>query len=79
MHLLRIVDLDWGQQTFFCKGPEVNILGFVGRVSLLQLFNSASLAEGKCCGTTESAVYTLFVLTLMTILGDVYDDMPFYR
>lgn len=80
MKILGVIDLDWGQQTFFFhKGPDSKYVRLCSRMSLLQLFNSGTLGEEKYLGATEeSSVYKLFILTLMAILGNVYDVMAFY-
>lgn len=78
MHVLSIIDLNWGQQTFFCKRSDSKHFRLCRPHISVELFNSATLAEGKCHGTIEeSVVYTLLVLTLTTAFGDVY-DLSFY-
>lgn len=60
------------------RGEIVNTSGFADLMSLLQVFNSAAVVEGKYLVTTESsAVYTSFIMTPMATFGDVYDDIPF--
>lgn len=68
MKILGVIDLDWGQLTFFSKGGDSKYFRLHSHTSLLQLFNSGTLGEEKYLGATEeSAVYT-FILTLMAIL-----------